>query len=281
MSKQINKVYGAGRWFPADPCELRSQLDSYLQPFTQPTVNGKVVGGIAPHAGYMYSGEIAGKVFSSLSQQNHPHPLETLILLGFNHAKLFEGAAIMPGTAISTPLGQTRLDSDAGELLKQSSDKIFFDRHPHAGEHSVENLVPFAQAALPKAKLLLIMLGDHRAETRSALTAGLSQLANSLNIAVIASSDMLHDSNYDLVLKTDHNTLKHVAAMQTQKLLETWQPSFQIFCGIAGVVTAMEFAAGQGCRRGTVLDYQTSADAQPASRGNWIVGYGAVVFTIN
>jgi len=80
------------------------------------------------------------------------------------------------------------------------------------------------------------------------------------------------------VTRTDKATLKIVESMDDKKLLQGWSYDRQIFCGMAPVTVTMRFAAGQECRSGTVLHYENSGDKHPESRGQWVVGYGAVVF---
>ncbi len=282
--KQINQTCGAGRWFPADPQALRKMAEECIQKAQMPTITGRIVAAISPHAGYIYSGPVAGHVFRALRDQARAgYAPETVIILGFSHSRSFRGAALMDGDAIATPLGVTALDRAAAQILAEAGGKqrIFFDSRPHQGEHSAENLIPFIQTALPDAKLAPIIIGDHDLQTRSALGAGLAKLAQQKKITVLASSDMLHDADYNKVTRTDRGTLAKVSAMQTAALLDDWRPSHQVFCGIAAVAAAMEFAAGQGCQQGIVLYYRNSGDDYPESRGEWVVGYGAVVFPQN
>jgi len=91
---------------------------------------------------------------------------------------------------------------------------------------------------------------------------------------------MLHDPDYDLVTKTDKKTLQLVAAMDSKGLLDQWSPRRQIFCGMAPVAAVMGFAKGLGCKEGKVLYYRNNGDDFPESRGQWVVGYGAVVFAV-
>lgn len=282
--KEIHQAGGAGRWFPADPHELRTMVEKFIQNAQTPSMPGRIVAAIAPHAGYIYSGPVAGHVFRALRDQARSGSApDTVIILGFSHTRSFQGAALMDGDAIATPLGVTALDRKAAQFLANAADKqrIFFDSRPHQGEHSAENLIPFIQAAMPDAKLVPIIIGDHDPGTHSALTGALARLAQNTAIAVLASSDMLHDPDYAKVTRTDRGTLAKVSAMETAALLDDWRPSHQIFCGIAAVSAAMEFARGQGCKQGMVLHYRNSGDDYPESRGEWVVGYGAVVFPLD
>ena len=204
---------------------------------------------------------------------------ETVVVLGFSHRRGFRGVAIMDGDKIRTPLGQSVLDGEAARILSSGSSRLFFSYGPHMGEHSAENLVPFVQAVLPTAKMVIGLIGDHDSRTLKDLISALVILSESRQILVLASSDMLHDPDYRRVTRVDKKTLERVASMDYNFLRKDWRPTRQIFCGIGPVLAAMQFAEIQGSRKGTVLYYRNSGDDFPESRGKWVVGYPSVVFT--
>lgn len=279
--KVVRKAHGAGRWFPGRSRELREMVDTYIARAKVPDVKGVIVAALAPHAGYPYSGGMAGHTFRAIKDNAAKgHKPDLVVVLGLSHRGGFNGVALMSGDAIETPLGQSPLDKEAGEFLADASPRIFFDYAPHAGEHSAENEIPFVQAALPGIKMVVGLMGDHDPRTISELADALNALNKTKRIVVIASTDMLHDPDYDRVTSTDKSTLKMVAQMDDAELAQEWRPSKQIFCGIAPVLTAMRFARDQGCEKGTILGYCNSGDDFPESRGRWVVGYGAVVFAV-
>jgi len=270
---------GSGRWFPGSEKELKTMVDSFIAGADVPGTSDRIVAAIAPHAGYVYSGKVAGYAFRALKDNAAAgKPPETVVVLGFSHRMGFRGVALMDGDAVATPLGTTAIDQEAVQALAGHSARIFPDYSPHAGEHSAENEIPFVQAALPGAKLVVGIIGDHDTKTIDELVAALGKLAEKKAIVVVASTDMLHDADYDLVTRTDKETLQKLAAMDDGAVLKTWKPGSQILCGVAPVVTVMRYAKSQGCRQGTVLHYRNSGDDFPESRGSWVVGYGAVVF---
>lgn len=275
----VRQAMGAGRWFPASPGQLKAMIAKDIDQAQVSPVTGRIVAAISPHAGYVYSGRVAGHVFRAIRDQAQQLGApETVVILGLSHQVGFRGVALMDGDAIATPLGEAALDRAAAVLLSRQSPRLRLDYQPHAGEHSAENQVPFVQAILPNARLVIGLIGDHEAQTRRDLVRALGALAQQQTILVIASSDMLHDPNYELVTKTDQRTLQAVAAMKTEELLDRWSQQNQIFCGMSGVAAVIEFAKAQGCRTGTVLTYRNSGDDFPEGRGQWVVGYGAVVF---
>lgn len=277
--KVVRKALGAGRWFPKNSKKLKSMVDGYIENAVVEKAEGRIVGGIAPHAGYIYSGKAAGYTFRAIKENVLAgYRPETVVVLGIRHRGGFTGVALMDGDAIETPLGQTILDKKAGRMMAAQSQRIFFDYRPHVDEHSAENLIPFVQSSLPGVEMVVGLIGDHDPKTLKALVSVLCELAKEKKIMVLASSDMLHDPDYNLVTRTDKKTLEKVKVMDYAAINRDWKVSRQLFCGIGPVLAVMRFAELQGCRKGTVLHYRNSGDDFPESRGRWVVGYSSVVF---
>lgn len=276
---QIQTAYGAGRWFPGNPDILRKTVREYIDAAETPKVPGQLVAALAPHAGYQYSGPVAGYTFKAIqaaaADGNKP---DTVLILGFSHRHSFPGIALLPGSAIETPLGQARFDRELISVLNDASERIFTDAQPHRGEHSAENMIPFIQTALPDVPVVMAIMGDHDPRSIDALLTALKQAEKTHRVMVLASTDLLHDPDYEKVTGTDKNTLELISHLQTKELLQEWKPSHQVCCGIAPVLCAMLWAQHNQCKEGVVLHYRNSGDDFPESRGEWVVGYGAVVF---
>ena len=278
-AKTIRGAYGAGKWFPSSGDELASLIDGYLKDVEVPKIDGRIMAVMAPHAGYIYSGKVAAHAFRAVTDNARAvGGPDVVVVVGFCHSVRFPGVALMDGDMLSTPLGDVELDVEAGILLAGSSDSIAFDYRPHQGEHSAENEVPFVQVALPEAKIVVALMGDHESGTVDAFVSALGELSQKKKVLVVASTDMLHDASYELVTRTDKETLKTIESLEHDVLEREWGPSCQILCGIGPVLTAMKYAESKGCKRGTVLHYRNSGDDFPESRGSWVVGYGAMVF---
>jgi len=277
----VREALGAGRWFPGSGKELKQMVDGYLEHARVEPLNGRIVAGVSPHAGYIYSGKVAGYTFRAIQENaaawGRP---DTVVILGIGHRGGFQGVALMDGDVLRTPLGDAVLDKESAADMAASSPRIYLDYRPHAGEHSAENQVPFVQAALAGVPIVVGLVGDHDPRTLNDLAAALDGLSKKKSIVVIASSDMLHDPDYGLVTRTDKESLKRIAAMDMAGIQEDWGYSRQTFCGIGPLLAAMRFASLKGCKQGTVLFYRNSGDDFPESRGRWVVGYGAVVFAV-
>jgi AmmeMemoRadiSam system protein B len=277
----VRKTYGDGKWFPANRRQLLEQISASIKDAKAKPGKGSLLGLISPHAGYVYSGKVAGHSFKALKDRvDAGDAPETVVVIGFSHRGPFAGIALMDGDAISTPLGETALDKEANEFLASKSDRIRAYYDPHAGEHSAENQIPFVQVAAPGAKLVVAMIGDHDGKTFSDLSGALVALSKQKRIVAVASTDLLHDPNYDLVTRTDKNTLARIVSMDGEKLAASWTYRNQVCCGIGPVLALVEFAKAKGCKEGVLLHYRNSGDDFPEGRGNWVVGYGAVSFSI-
>ncbi len=270
---------GAGRWFSGDPAELRRQVDGDIKAADVREIKGRIVSALAPHAGYDYSGRVAGYTFRAIrdAATGESKP-ECVVVVGFTHRMSFPGIAVLQADAMSTPLGEAVFDAESARFMVDQSVAIQFHNAPHGGEHSAENEVPFVQASLPGVPMVVVLMGDQGLKMVSTLVECLDALNRKKRVLVVSSTDMLHDADYELVTRTDKESLAQVEKMDGRGLAARYSQSQQIFCGIGPVMVAMQFAKRQGVKQGTVLHYRNCGDDFPESRGRWVVGYGAVVF---
>lgn len=273
----IQRAWGAGRWFPSEEASLRAMVEGLIGQARVPEIQGHLVAALSPHAGYAYSGKVAGHTFRALRDQARAgRRPECVVVLGFSHRGAFPGTALLEGQGIRTPLGVADLDRQTGAFLVGRDPGIVWDSRPHKGEHSAENLIPFVQAALPGVPLVVGLLGEAPAAPSLAQT--LQALARTRRILVLASTDLLHDPDYDRVVATDRKTLDFLRRLDVKGLRAAWHPQRQILCGIAPVTCALTYASLEGCREGTVLLYRNSGDDHPEGRGTWVVGYASVLY---
>ncbi len=181
----LRTARGGGKWFPGDGNQLRPMVSGFIRKAEVPEVKGRIVAAIAPHAGYIYSGGVAGYTFRAIQNNaSGGKPPETVVVLGFNHRRGFRGVAFMDGDALVTPMGEVRLDMEATSFLATSSKRLIIDYSLHGEEHSAENEIPFVQAALPDARIAVGLFGDHDPQTLSDLVSALSALAKKKRILV-------------------------------------------------------------------------------------------------
>lgn len=276
---RVYEVSGAGRWFPCDAAELREQVGRCMDEARVPSFSSRVIGGITPHAGYDWSGGVAGHTFRVLRDQAAAGLCpEAVVALGFSHRSGIAGVSVLDADAVQTPLGRVAVDVTLAQDIVDADPCIRFDRAGHVGEHSVGNAIPFIQAALPGVPVVPILMEQPGGAAVAALSEVLVRLGRKRPVVVLSSTDLLHDADYDRVVASDEDTLARMAALDLEGLRKAWSPMHQVCCGIGPVSVLMQLAQRDGAVCGHRLAYQNSGDLHPGSRGQWVVGYGALVF---
>lgn len=269
----------AGRFYPDDPVKLRAAVQGFLDdamPFREERPWGLVL----PHAGYVFSGQIAADGWRQVRRAD----VDLVVILGTNHTVApFDGVAVFPGSGFRTPLGIAAVDEAAAKELAASDPAFVLDAGPHRTEHSIEVQVPFAQVALPGAKILPAVVGRPDPEMCSRLGRALAKLAASRKVLLVASSDLSHYPDYDDAVETDAATLKAVASIDPSKFrasiaseMGRGRPNLgTCACGEAPVLALLEAVRALGPAHASVLSYANSGDGPLADRDR-VVGYGAV-----
>ncbi len=272
----------AGSFYPDDPEELATMVDSFLEA-VQGT-DGEPIALIVPHAGYVYSGWVAAYAFRQLEGVAY----ETIVIIGPNHRHAtFQNISVYARGAFQTPLGSIPVDEAVAQALLDMDERIVFEPDVHAAEHSIEVELPFLQRIYQDFKIVPIVIGQPTEENVEILTEALVQALGDRKALIIASSDMSHYPPYDQAVRVDSSTLAAMETMDPQAVLSAIRGSMTdgipnlgtCLCGEAPVLTAMKVAERRGANQVTVLKYANSADS-PFVEGDrsQVVGYGAVMF---
>jgi AmmeMemoRadiSam system protein B len=261
----------AGSFYPQDPRALRSMVVDCLaqardsrdlrqtaaQPERRPASRPKAV--IAPHAGYIYSGPIAGSAYGAVSDALEG--IERVVLIGPSHFVPFAGLALPRAEAFQTPLGLVPVDGEARRELLGASHVVTGDA-PHAREHSLEVQLPFLQVLLGEVPVLPIASGE---ATAPQVAAALERVWGGDETLIIVSSDLSHYLDYATARAVDTATAESILACSAE--LDAEQA-----CGYAPV-NGLLYAARRRHLKVRLLDLRNSGDTQPdRSR---VVGYGA------
>jgi len=253
----------AGTFYPGDAKRLTAAVEAYLADArpavqTQPT---KAV--IAPHAGYQYSGPVAGSAYASLIPQ--AKGIERVILVGPSHRVPFAGVAASRAAAFATPLGAVSVDRDAIEALLKDG-LIVQNDAAHAREHSLEVHLPFVQRVFPGASVVPLLAGDHDFTSVAAI---LARLWGGPETVIVVSSDLSHYHDYETACRLDRETAETIEARQAGAV------DFAQACGATPVNALLQIAADKGLSAATI-DLRNSGDT--AGPRDEVVGYGAFVF---
>jgi hypothetical protein len=283
MSDQLLKLrrphFADDMWYSSDGADLRQQIQGYFA--AAPPGPTGLLGLVAPHAGYFFSGHVAGAAFAGLT----PGAFETVILIGPDHRGAASGGLATPQVeAWRTPLGDIPVD---WELLQAIQAEINLTLLAADEEHSLEVELPFLQLTLQHFKLVPLMMGDTSAETCRRLGEALVKILSSPlkgrehRVLFVASSDLSHYFDDDTARRLDQTTLQFILNLDPAGLLahvahgrRQGQP---FACGAGPIAVVIHAAAGLGATRATLLKYATSADAHP--RKDRVVGYAAVAIS--
>ncbi len=284
MNSKFNRIrqprFADGRWYSTDSAQLENEVQDYLNDSPVKLEAGTLVGLVAPHAGYAFSGHVAGATFGTLK----PEAFKTVILLGPDHRGAAPGRISTPDAdAWRTPLGNVPI---AAELLDTLREKIELVLLAADDEHSLEVELPFLQQSLGMFKLLPLLMGNQSLKAcrqlSNALLAAISETAQST--LFVASSDLSHFFDDATARRLDDETLQFALNMDAAGLIEHVQSARRfgnpLACGAGPIATVMLAAQALGASRASLLKYATSADAPTINAGrSRVVGYAALAFS--
>jgi len=263
----------AGKWYEGDPTILARIVDEYLDDVQLPELDGKVIAVIAPHAGHMYSGAVAGHAFAAIRGRE---PDLVAVIAPMHHPYL-EPLLTSQHDAYSTPLGKIRVDQDALRELDAvlKSDLGFglslVKRDP---EHSLEIELPFLQRALAsKWKLLPVMVRAREPRISQGLGKALARVLRDKSFVLVASTDLSHFYNQQTALTYDRAMLDAIESFDPESAFDLERAGKGFACGL-GAVTAVLWASRElGADKVKVLRHATSGNVT----GDYssVVGYGA------
>jgi MEMO1 family protein len=260
----------AGRFYPRDPEVLRKDLRTYLSQ-TESRELFHALGCIVPHAGYLYSGHVAGAVFSEL---NIP---ELCIVLCPNHTGMGRPLAIMSGGSWETPLGDVPIDEKFAASLKPRCTSLEEDSAAHRAEHAAEVELPFLQVRQPKLKIVPIALGSRNFEVFEELGNALAETiaAHHQPALIIASSDMNHYESDAVTRIKDQSAIDPILHLDARALYEVITQQNVSMCGFGPAVAMLTAASKLGARAARLVKYATSGDI--SGDRDLVVGYAGIV----
>jgi len=262
----------AGRFYPRDPEDLRAEVDGYLSPagsLKQAPV--RAIGCIAPHAGYIYSGHVAGAVFARLEIPRR------CIVLCPNHTGQGRALAIMSDGAWETPLGEVPIDADLAGTLKERFPAVQEDSAAHRAEHAVEVELPFLLVRQPELTFVPIALGTTQYEILEQLGTALAEMiaAQKDPILIVASGDMNHYESDVVTRAKDHRAIERILTLDPSGLHDVVTQQNISMCGLGPVVAMLTAARQLGAKSAELVKYATSGDV--SGDREMVVGYAGVV----
>ncbi len=262
----------AGRFYPADADELSRMVDDYLGEAKGRKT--KVSAIMVPHAGLIYSGKIAGEVFSKINIPN------TVIIVGPKHTRAGVEWAVAPNETWSIPGAELKSDRELAQKLCDAIPGLQMDAAAHQGEHGIEVELPFIAKLNPEAKVVGIAIGGGDLDRCREFARGLVQVLDSLEEMplLIISSDMNHYAAEEENRRKDEIAMKALESLDAEDLLKACTDHQISMCGVLPAVMIMEAIKQMGkLKKATRVGYTTSAETSgDASR---VVGYCGMLFS--
>ena len=260
----------AGRFYPGDPEVLQRQVAGFLtaSPETAPERAAAVM---APHAGYMYSGGVAGRVFARALVP------ERVIVLCPNHTGLGRRVSVVPAGRFCLPGGDLPIDEDLAAAVLAELPGAEPDREAHRFEHAIEVELPFLRARQERVRLVPVVLAGLSEADAIALGEGLHRAVERAggDVLVVASSDMSHYLPDDVARRVDKMALEPLLAFDPGGLYRTVRTHDISMCGFIPATAALAYARRAGARAPELVAYATSGDA--SGDLDRVVGYAGVI----
>ena len=258
----------AGRFYPAEARTLAGQVEEFVVPFRE-KVSAR--GCVVPHAGYMYSGHVAGAVYGALRLPAR------FILLGPRHRPPGEPLAILSKGSWRTPLGDAKIDEPLAAELKRACALLREDDVAHRMEHSLEVQLPFLQQCVGDFSFVPVALGTDRFAALDDLGRAVAQVVAAQRdpVLIIASSDLNHYESDAVTRVKDRQAIDQILGLDPRGLYDTVRREGISMCGFGPAVTLLTAARSLGALRAELVRYATSGDI--TGDRDEVVGYAGVI----
>jgi hypothetical protein len=257
----------AGRFYPGEREALAREVAALLGSAGDSSLPALAI--LAPHAGYVYSGPVAGATYARVAAP------ERAVVLCPNHTGLGALAALWPDGGWRTPLGRVRVDAELTERLR-ACPLVEDDRAAHLREHALEVQLPFLQARRPEVSIAALCLGPLDAEECESVGRAVAEAVRARPALIVASSDMSHHLPADLARAKDERALSRLLALDARGLLETVRREDISMCGVVPATVMLVAARELGAHEAELVRYANSGDASGDFES--VVGYaGAIV----
>ncbi|MCP4247810.1 MAG: AmmeMemoRadiSam system protein B [bacterium] len=285
----IREPARAGSFYPAGADRCRREAEALVTVPEDVAVGpGELVGGIVPHAGWTYSGAVAGRVFAALAAERRP---ATVVLFGAVHRHRGRHGCLFGSGCWETPLGQVEVDGRLAERICGHTNLIVDDPYAHEQEHSIEVQIPLLQCALPEARIVPIMVPPMETAIEVGEAVGGTIAAYGADAAVVASTDLTHyGPAYGLTAQgvgaealtwakevNDRRMIDLMLALDAEGIMPE-AAEHRNACGAGAVAAALSAARRLGATSSSLLAHTASHEVMPSSATVDSVGYAGLVF---
>lgn len=277
MTSLVRTPAVAGRFYPARAEELLREVREFTSPTENSTKTGRIaaVGCVAPHAGYIYSGGVAGSVYSQMEIPEH------CVILCPNHTGKGRPLAVMANTKWQTPLGEVAPDADLAARLLRGFPALQEDSAAHRGEHAIEVQLPFLQTLQSQLSIVPIAIGTSDFDVLHGLGAALADVIaarreeNQESVLIIASSDMNHYESDAVTRVKDRKAIDRLLALDARGLWNVVMEEKISMCGLGPTVVMLTAAKRLGASSAALVKYATSGEVSGDYES--VVGYAGII----
>lgn len=275
QAPEVRRPAVAGRFYPSHPEVLAHDLEEYVHAESGVSAaEGRfenALGCLVPHAGYMYSGHVAGAVYRRLPARS------SYIILAPNHFGRGAPLALMSQGEWLTPLGTAPIDQALARSLAHACHLLVEDAEAHAGEHSLEVQLPFLQHLVKQFSFVPVLIGVGGYAALESLGRGVAKVVKQAGkpVLIVASSDMNHYEPDDVTRIKDRKAIEPILALDPHALYEVIRREDISMCGYGPAVAMLTAAKELGATRAELVKYATSADT--SGDRSTVVGYAGIV----
>jgi hypothetical protein len=283
-NKNIREPAVAGQFYSADAKELQDEVDAYINNAKIPELSGQLIALVSPHAGYVYSGHVAGYAYKTLIGKK----FDTAILVGLSHRYPISGAVVCDTGVFMTPLGNAEVDSELAESILKNNGIISVNSAAHKSEHSLEVQLPFLQRVAKEAKIVPILLNNSDTETCDQVAEAIATAIRKIkkSVILIASTDLTHYPAYRYAVEVDKEAIAAMLALDVDKLdtvTDKWMnkgiPNLHcVVCSEAAVKVVIQTSKKLGANQAKLLKYANSGEVSVGDKSQ-VVGYAAIAIT--
>ena len=263
----------AGRFYPANPNELMSVVLRMSAPGdNSDTEKISVAACLVPHAGYMYSGAVAGEVFERITLPKR------ILILGVRHFPRGESAAILSNGAWRTPLGDAPIDTELAMALRDACPLLREDTVAHSQEHSLEVQIPFLQVLAPGFSFVPVALGTVRFEDLVRVGEAVARVLTAARerVLLLATSDLNHYEDDVTTRVKDAKAVEKLLELDARGLFDVCRSEKISMCGLGPAVATITALREMGVTDSELVRYATSAEASGDTSA--VVGYAGMVW---
>ena len=262
----------AGRFYPSNSAELTALIRKYT---VAEAGHSRIPlrACLVPHAGYVYSGHVAGAVLARIALPRK------IIILGVRHYPRGEPAAILSSGAWRTPLGDARIDEEFAEALKKACPLLQEDSVAHSMEHSLEVQLPFLQVLAPEFTFVPVALGTVQFESLVRVGEAIGSVLEAWkeNVLLLTTSDLNHYEDDSTTRVKDRKAIEQLLALEPRGLYDTCRNEEISMCGLGPAVAMITALNALGVKESELVKYATSADV--SGDRSAVVGYAGMIFS--